>query len=286
MVSNIFSVVLAFAAVASAQNCSLQFNGRLPAGANPSSFDAKTSLFDSGSVFGKNLTWGSIIQIPAVTASLFDAKVGSIPFEVTISDQSIFAPSATNVQTGFRRAELLPASNNGSDPSTLGIKTLHFSLMKDAARPLNTSHEYQLVFVETADFSTNQFALKTGTISGLTGDPNQLVLQSNVRNATTLFATPFTAGTFHNFGLVLDFTKNTTQVLYSTGNTALAPVTGAVANDISGRGQFHFGMLKKPTGSNLKDITKEGFQPSNINEGIIYGGIFQEDSSTGCMTLQ
>jgi hypothetical protein len=38
--------------------------------------------------------------------------------------------------------------------------------MKDDARPLNYSHEYQLVFLETNDYSTNQFALKTGTIDG------------------------------------------------------------------------------------------------------------------------
>ena len=80
---------------------------------------------------------------------------------VTISDASIF-----NNQTGFRRAELQPASNNGSDPSTIGIKTLHFSIMKDPARALNTSHEYQLVFLEDAKFATNQFVLKTGKIGG------------------------------------------------------------------------------------------------------------------------
>lgn len=64
---------------------------------------------------------------------------------ISFSDQSIFAPSATNIQTGFRRAELIPASNNGTDPSTTGVQTLHFSLMKDAKRPLNLSHEYQMV---------------------------------------------------------------------------------------------------------------------------------------------
>lgn len=96
----------------------------------------------------------------------FDTAKNTIPLEVTISDASIFAPSPTNVQTGFRRAELLPASNTGTDLSTAGVKTLHFSLMKDDCRPLNNSHEYQLVFLETNDFSTNQFALKTGTING------------------------------------------------------------------------------------------------------------------------
>jgi Glycoside hydrolase 131 catalytic N-terminal domain len=135
----------------------------------------------------------------------------TISVEVTLSDASIFAPSATNIQTGFRRAELQPASNNGTDPSTLGIKTLHFSLRKDDARPLNTSHEYQLVFLEDAAFSTNQFVLKTGTIAGqLAGqDPDLLVLQGNVRdfaNVVNLFNVSFVADTWHNFGLVLDFT--------------------------------------------------------------------------------
>lgn len=113
------------------------------------------------------------------------------------------------MQTGFRRAELLPASNNGSDPSTLGIKTLHFSIRKDNARPLNVSHEYQLAFVESADFSTNQFVLKTGKIIGAAAgqDPNLLVLQSNVKAPTNLFTVPFAKDVWHNFGLVLDFTK-------------------------------------------------------------------------------
>lgn len=106
-----------------------------------------------------------VVQLPAIPGSLFDIN-GALPVEVTLSDQSIFAPSATNIQTGFRRAELQAASNNGTDPSTLGLKTLHFSIMKDTARPLNLSHEYQLVFLEDAAFSTNQFVLKTGTISG------------------------------------------------------------------------------------------------------------------------
>lgn len=32
-------------------------------------------------------------------------------------------------------------------------------------------------------------------------------------------------------------------------------------------------------------MTKEGFQPSGINEGVIYGGIFQENSAAGCVSL-
>lgn len=129
---------------------------------------------------------------------------------VTINDKSIFAPSASNVQTGFRRVELLPASNSGKDPSTTGVKTLHFSVMKDPARPLNLTHEYQLVFLESDDFSTNQVVVKTGSILGQnTANPDTLQVFGNVNSqpVQTLFATPFTPGTFHNFALTLDFDK-------------------------------------------------------------------------------
>ena len=61
--------------------------------------------------------------------------------------------------------------------------------------------------------------------------------------------------------------------------------TEALPNDISGQGQYHFGILKKPTGEGLTDITKSGFQPAGIDEGVVYGGIFMEDSSAGCISL-
>jgi len=279
--------ILALATAASAQSCALQFDGRVPAGSTPALFDAKTSPFGTTSVLGQNLKFSELIQLPSITGSLFDNSA-TIAVEVTLSDASIFAPSATNLQTGFRRAELNPASNSGSDPSTLGVKTLHFSLRKDDARPLNISHEYQLVFLEDAAFSTNQFVLKTGTIAGQPAaqDPNLLVLQSNVKaNVQNLFNTSFAADTWLNFGLTLDFTANTIQVLFSQNSAPLTEVTGVLPNDLSGQGLFHFGALKKGTGNNLADVTKDGFQESGINEGVIYGGIFEEDSSAGCVSL-
>jgi hypothetical protein len=159
------------------------------------------------------------------------------------------------------------------------------------------------VFLETADYSTNQFALKTGAISGRNGqDTGRLVLQSNVRNPTDLHAVPFTVGVWHNYAITLDFNakysssaykdrtaltrSSTIQIYYSQGSDTLAPVTQAVSNDVSGRGQFHFGLLKKPTGEGLTDVTKQGFQESGISEGVIFGGIFEEDSSSGgCISL-
>lgn len=78
--------------------------------------------------------------------------------------------------------------------------------MKDAALPLNLSHEYQLVFLESADFSTNQVVLKTGTIlDKATADPDTLQLFGNVNDGQLLFSTPFTDDVFHNFAVTLDF---------------------------------------------------------------------------------
>lgn len=218
--------------------------------------------------------------LPAAAGGLFDIDLGAEPVEVLISDNSIFQD-----QTAFRRAELIPASNNGADASVQGIKTLHFSVRKDDVRPLNLSHEYQLAFLESADFSTNQFVLKTGTILGQNNaNADTLQLFGNVNDNELLFSVPFQAGIFHNFALTLDFNALTTQVFFSLGEDDLEDVTGVVQNDVSGGGQFHFGLLKKPVGG-VGDITQNGFQPAGINEGIIYGGIFQEDSIDGCISL-
>ena len=53
---------------------------------------------------------------------------------------------------------------------------------------------------------------------------------------------------------------------------------------MSGQGQFHFGVLKKGLDGG-EDIVRDGIQEAGINEGIIFGGIFEEDSSTGCISL-
>jgi len=147
--------------------------------------------------------WYELRPFKALTATntpQFDVE-NTVSVEVTISDDSIF-----NGQTAFRRAELIPASNDGADDSTVGIKSVHFSVMKSNARPLNLSHEYQLAFLETADFSANQFVLKTGTILGQnTADPDTLQLFGNTNDNLLLFSAPFTAGVFHNFALTLDF---------------------------------------------------------------------------------
>ena len=302
------------------QVCELQFDGRVPGDLAATDLDVPNDIFSETVVLGQGLTFSQALQLlPANTGSLvrsspalefyswftdrrliqFDLNANDKPIAVSISDQSIF-----NDQVGFRRAELIPASNDGTDASTKGVKTLHFSVLKDDARPLNLSHEYQLAFLESQDFSTNQFVLKTGTILGQdTADPDTLQLFGNVNQGKVLFSTPFTADVFHNFALTLDFDQlfvpassvsdtvlfvnarySTTQVFFSTGDDALAAVTDAIQNDVSGQGQFHFGVLKKPVGG-VGDITKNGFQPDAIDEAVVFGGIFQEDSADGCVSL-
>ncbi|KAJ0386162.1 hypothetical protein COL922a_004925 [Colletotrichum nupharicola] len=274
--------LLWLASTAAAQKCKIQFDGRIPSGTALKSLDAKNNFFNPKNVFGKGLAFSQVLQLPKQAGSPFDGTK-SVPVEVTISDKSIF-----NNQTGFRRAELIPSSNSGTDPSTTGVKTLHFSIAKDAQRPLNVSHEYQMAFLESNDFSTNQMVLKTGTIlGGSNANPDTLQLFGNVNTKPSppvLFSTPFTEGVTHNFAVTLDFGANTSKVFYSTGKDPLKAQGDAVKNDVSGQGQYHFGLLKKPVGG-TGDITKNGFQPSGINEGVIFSGIFLEDSADGCISL-
>jgi hypothetical protein len=63
------------------------------------------------------------------------------------SDKSIFTPGGSPTEVGFRRSELIPASNNGTDATVQGKTTFHWSLRDDPVRPLNFSHEYHVSIV-------------------------------------------------------------------------------------------------------------------------------------------
>lgn len=73
-------------------------------------------------------------------------------------------------------------------------------------------------------------------------------------------------------------------MFHSTGSDDLKAVTDALDNDNSGQGLFHFGLLKKGVNGGA-DITKDAEQPAGIDEGIIFGGIFEEDNSENDATL-
>ena len=116
--------------------CPIIFDGRVPNGTAVTYFDTSNSLFNPDYVKGANLKWSQILQVPSVTKSKFDTG-GYEPIEVTISDASIF-----NNQTGFRRAGLQFSSDSSTGPGDSGVKTIHWSVKQDPAKPMNLSHEY------------------------------------------------------------------------------------------------------------------------------------------------
>jgi len=262
--------------------CPIVFDGRVPAAAVATDFDSyATSKFNAEYVKGKELKWSDIIKFPASTSAAnarFDADDTHKPFEVTLSDKSIF-----QTQNGFRRAGLqFQGDTNTASPGSTGQKTLHFSLKWDATRALNLSHEYLLVWHEASDYSANQFNFEAGAILGqssLAKDTYKVLDRQNKQ----IWSTPIDKTAWQNFAITLDFSKNTLQVYYSKDDEPLKSVTTAVSNNNAGAGQYQIGILKKPTGSS--DVVNSGFQSRNLNEGLIYGSLFLENSASNCISL-
>jgi len=202
-------------------------------------------------------------------------------------------PSPAAVQSGFRLSELLPQSQSGL---TSGVTTFHFSLIKDLQKPLNLSHEYQLAFVTTND-GTHVFEIKYGTrwfnSSSLPSvDVNSadrlLLMDTNTigyDKTKVLFAVPFTPNKFHNFAVTIDWDKATLAAYYSQYNDPLQMVVPVTANPLKKPGEFHVGILKLPVGA-AQSVVFHGFQDAGIQESIIYGGIFVEDSTDGTVTTE
>lgn len=256
-------------------------DGRIKQDAVPEDFNVLASPFKSAVVKGDGLNFSDVITFPDIQPSLFDAAGNTKAFEININDQSIFVPEGQEPQDQFRRADLLPSiASTLNNVSTTGTKTMHFSVQQDPAKPLAlTTNEYQVAFLETADFESRIFDVRvgTGTTSpSLTGD-NIVVLGRSGDAIQEMFVAPFSAD-LENFAVTLDFDQNTMQVFHSTGQTPLEQVSEAVANDNSGNGEYHFAVLK------LADA--QGEQAANIDEGLFFAGIFMEDSADGTVTLQ
>ncbi|KAH8776758.1 hypothetical protein F5883DRAFT_627357 [Diaporthe sp. PMI_573] len=256
-------------------------DGRIAQDAVPENFNVLASPFKSAVVKGDGLNFSDVITFPEIQPSIFDAAGNTKAFEININDQSIFVPEGQAPQDQFRRADLLPSiASTLNNVSTTGVKTMHFSLQQDPAKPLAlATNEYQLAFLETADFESRIFDVRVGTgttSASLTGE-NIVVLGRSGDAIQEMFVAPFSAD-LQNFAVTLDFDQNTMQVFHSTGQTPLAQVSEAVANDNSGNGEYHFALLK------LADA--QGQQAANIDEGMAFAGIFMEDSADGTVTLQ
>ncbi|KAF8748576.1 hypothetical protein RHS01_10705 [Rhizoctonia solani] len=196
---------------------------------------------------------------------------------VKIDNSSVFVPgnNPDNSQWGFRRTEIIAQNNRTMLQS--GKTVWHFSVMRDEARPLNFTHEYQIVFAEPDDGS-HVFGLKIG--SSFTVPTAPKLPTKTARNLevldhalNVLYSTPFDLNTWHNFAIQLK------KVSKLVSNNSTKPVP-------EGRGDFHFGLLKLPL-ANPKDTTEQqgdvvhrGIQEGTL-EGLYYSGVFVESATGG-----
>jgi hypothetical protein len=120
--------------------CPIVFDGRVPSAwaADPTQFDtyATNTIYNPDYVKGNDLKWSGILKFPDVPKSRFEGN-DTVSLEVTLQDESIF-----QTQNGFRRAGLQFLKDASDGPGQTGVKTLHWSVKQDAARPLNLTHEY------------------------------------------------------------------------------------------------------------------------------------------------
>ncbi|KAL7276655.1 hypothetical protein RUND412_000360 [Rhizina undulata] len=174
-----------------------------------------------------------------------------------VFDTSIFTPSTT--QLGFRRSELLPSINNDTDAAVQGTTTFHFSIRADPARPLNYSHNYELVFIETNDYSSHVFTLKTGVPFGsneTVADAETFRMGSSTASGDEKVLWEVAVGRgWHNWAVENNWDESPCR----NTKTPAPPST---------------------------DVSLNGFQETGIYEGLIYGGIFVEDSSSGGVTTK
>lgn len=198
---------LAKAVLAVDPTCPIVFDGRIPSSAALTDFDTNNGggwmPFNPDYIRADAIPWSESLSLPEVdTPSRFDSTSETVPLEVTLSDGSIFME-----QHGFRRAGLqfLEDANEGS-PANTGVKTIHFSIRLDPERPLNRSHEYLLVWHETAAYDANQFNFEAGTVigqEGLGGDTYKLL----DRNYQVLWETPILDDEWQNFAITVDWSK-------------------------------------------------------------------------------
>ncbi|KAH7091972.1 hypothetical protein FB567DRAFT_227815 [Paraphoma chrysanthemicola] len=257
--------------------CTIVFDGRVPVNTAPTFFDtyATNTIFNPDYVKGNNLKWSEILKFPNDSSRFDGSKYTAV--EVTLSDKSIF-----QTQNGFRRAGLQFLKDAPDGEGGKGIKTLHWSVKQDPARPLNLTHEYLNVWHEAADYSSNQIQFQAGSLIGKSNaDRNNFKILD--RNGNSLWSVAIDQKNWQNFAVKLNYNSNQVTVYYSVGAAALTAVATNKYANLAGGGQFQLGILKKPTGST--DVVNNGYQSKNLNEGQIYGGVFLEDSADGCVSL-
>lgn len=220
------------------------------------------------------------------------------PITISIDNTSIFVPGGSTPQNGFRRTELI-AQKDGNHTALnaiadAGTTVFHVSILKELEKPLNMSHEYQIVWIEPID-GTHVFEIQLGspfTIpTGTVPVSNARFLKVRNHALDLLFETPFTSHDWHNFAVQVDWTNLTLGVFYSTNGEPLKAVTGLVENSsaspgAAGQGDYHFGVLKLPladpneTAAQQGDVVHFGIQEGDT-EALTYSGVFIESITGG-----
>ncbi|KAI0088591.1 hypothetical protein BDY19DRAFT_993973 [Irpex rosettiformis] len=242
---------------------------------------------------------GGDSQIPTPLWTGSDTTPTEQVVSISIDNSSVFVPGGSQPQLGFRRTDFI-AANNGVHDQTLfdsletGVTEFHFSVKADTTRPLNFSHEYQVVWIEPNDGS-HVFDLQIGSPftnpTGQLPSPGAHDLKIRDHAGNVLFRTDFTSTSWHNFAVQVDWTSRSLAVLYSADNASLQVVTQPTPNlsatgGSAGQGDYHFGVLKLPlvnsadSPSNQNDVVHFGIQ-EGTTEALLYSGVFVENTSGG-----
>ncbi|KAK7025553.1 hypothetical protein VNI00_015906 [Paramarasmius palmivorus] len=264
------------------------YDGRVPLSAQNASLDTSSGPFLTAVKGSESAThYSGFLGETVAPTPLWNTSEQVI--SITIDNTSVFTPGGGAPQLGFRRTELI-AQEQGSDLKQIietGVTQFHFSIKADTENPLNLTHEYQIVFIEPSD-GTHVFGVQLGSPftnpTGTLPAPDADSFKVLDHDLNVLFKTPFSADSWHNFAVQVDWDNLTLQVFYSTDAEELTAVTDVVSNPTvaqgaAGQGDFHFGVLKLPlvnpadSTADQGDVVHHGIQ-EGTKEGLLYSGVF------------
>ncbi|KAG1883919.1 hypothetical protein F4604DRAFT_1575153 [Suillus subluteus] len=297
------SIVLAFTAFVSLTSATpLIYDGRAPFNYTIEDLDNSLDPYLSVVKGTMNASYYTRLLGHALNATpLWSSNLQSPieqPMTISIDNTSIFVPGGSTPQNGFRRTELI-AQKYGNHTALnaiadVGTTVFHVSILEELEKPLNMSHEYQIVWIEPNDGTHvfeiqlgSPFTIPTGTVP--VSDARFLKVRNHALDL--MFETPFTSHDWHNFAVQIDWTNLTLGVFYSTNGEPLKAVTGLVENlsaslGAAGQGDYHFGVLKLPladpneTAAQQSDVVHFGIQEGDT-EALTYSGVFIEGITGG-----
>ncbi|KAJ7085218.1 hypothetical protein B0H15DRAFT_847431 [Mycena belliarum] len=285
-----------FLCVASVTSSNLIYDGRVPYSMQNAALDTSSGPFLTA-VKGHNESathYSTLLGHSALPTPLWNTA-GFPPTEQVISiridNTSVFVPGGGPPQFGFRRTEFIAqkAGNATALDAEMetGVTVFHFSIKGDGQRPLNYSHEYQVVFIEPSD-GTHVFGIQLGSPftnpTGALPAPNAHSFKVLDHALNVLFTATFSPLRWHNFAVTVDWERLTLKVSYSIEGSALKSVTSTLMNPTAtpgAIGDFHFGVLKLPivnqkdSAADKSDVVHHGIQ-EGTTEGLFYSGVFVE----------